>query len=747
MKNSIIKIISISFILFFCINNSLAAILEKIEVKGNNRVSSETIKLFSKVSLKDNINKDSLNQILKNLYKTNFFEDVNVSFNDNILIISVIENPLIENINYEGVKSNKIINALKENALIKSRTSFNEVLLKKEKNRLNKKLNELGYYNANLEFTVEDRDNNLVNITLKFDLGKKAKLKKISFVGNKIFKDRKLRRVIASSEFKYWKFLTGRKYLNMDLVEFDKRLLTNFYKNNGYYNAEINSSFAKLISNNEFELIFNINANSIIYFGDLNLEIPSDFDENNFKSINKLFKKIKGQPYSINLINKILEEIDMITALEQYQFINATVTENIIEDKINLKFNIEETEKYYVKKINIFGNNVTAENVIRNQFEVDEGDPYNEILINKSINNLKSLNFFKSVNKEIISDDLTMTKTVNISLEEKPTGEIMAEAGFGTEGGSVGFGIRENNFLGKGITLDSNFSLSSESFKGKFSVTNPNFQNTDKSIYVSAEAIETDNFKTTGYKTKKTGFSLGTNFEYLNDFYLGLGNSNFYETIETNATASARQKAQEGNYWDSFLNLDVDYDKRNQKYQTSSGFRTFYSLDLPLISDTNTIKNYFNQSHYFDLYEKNISNISFYFETAHSLDNNDIKLSERIKIPSRRLRGFESGRVGPKDGEDYIGGNLAYSVNFSSTIPQAFEESQNVDFLFFIDAADIVGVDYDSTLDKSEIRSSLGLGLDWYSPIGPMNFTLAHPITKADTDKTETFRFNLGTTF
>ena len=747
MKNSIIKIISVSFILFFCINNSFAAILEKIEINGNNRVSSETIKLFSKVSLKDNINKENLNEILKNLYDTNFFEDVNVSFNNNILIINVIENPLIENINYEGIKSNKIINSLKENALIKSRTSFNEVLLKKEKNRLNKKLNELGYYNANLEFTVEDRDNNLVNITLKFDLGRKAKLKKISFVGNKIFKDRKLRRVIASSEFKYWKFLTGRKYLNMDLVEFDKRLLTNFYKNNGYYNAKINSSFAKLISNNEFELIFNINANSIVYFGDLKLEIPSDFDVNNFKSINKLFKKIKGQPYSINLINKILDEIDMITALEQYQFINATVTENIIEDKINLKFNIEETEKYYVKKINIFGNNVTAENVIRNQFEVDEGDPYNEILINKSINNLKSLNFFKSVNKEIISDDSTMTKIVNISLEEKPTGEIMAEAGFGTEGGSVGFGIRENNFLGKGITLDSNFSVSSESFKGKFSVTNPNFQNTDKSIYVSAEAIETDNFKTTGYKTKKTGFSLGTNFEYLNDFYLGLGNSNFYETIETNATASARQKAQEGNYWDSFLKLDLDYDKRNQKYQTSSGFRTFYSLDLPLISDTNTIKNYFNQSHYFDLYEKNISNISFYFETAHSLDNNDIKLSERIKIPSRRLRGFESGRVGPKDGEDYIGGNLAYSINFSSTIPQAFEESQNVDFLFFMDAADIVGVDYDSTLDKSEIRSSLGLGLDWYSPIGPMNFTLAHPITKADTDKTETFRFNLGTTF
>ena len=147
------------------------------------------------------------------------------------------------------------------------------------------------------------------------------------------------------------------------------------------------------------------------------------------------------------------------------------------------------------------------------------------------------------------------------------------------------------------------------------------------------------------------------------------------------------------------------------------------------------------------MFDKNISSISIYLETANSLQNKDIKLSERIRIPSRRLRGFESGRVGPKDGDDYIGGNYAYSLNFSSTIPQILEESQNVDILFFTDIADIWGVDYNSSLNKHEIRSSIGVGLDWFSPIGPMNFSLAQPITKADGDKTESFRFNLGTTF
>ena len=722
-------------------------IVNKIEITGNDRISNESIKLFSDVSINDDLDKDNLNNILKNLYETNFFKNVSIELNNNILLINVIENPIIENIKYEGVKSTKTLELLKEDALIKPRFSYNEVTLIDEKDRLLNVLKNLGYYNSSLEVLINDQKNNLIDLTFKIKLGEKARIKKITFIGNKVFKDRKLRRVIASSEYKFWKIISGRKYLNENLVNFDVRLLKNFYKNNGYYNVKVNSSFAKLLNENEFELIFNIDAKSKIYFGNLNLNLPSDFDEKNFTNIENLFKKIKGEPYSINSIDKILEEIDLITTYEQYKFINATVTENLEEDKINLIFNIVETEKFYVEKINILGNNITAENVIRNQFEVDEGDPFNEILVNKSINNLKSLGFFKEVKKNISDGNANNSKIIDIILKEKPTGELSAAAGVGTDGGTIGFGIKENNFMGKGISLDTNFTIASESFKGKFSVTNPNYKNSDKSIYISAEALETDNYKTFGYKSNKTGISIGTNFEYLDDFFFGIGNSNFYEKIETNSTASARQQAQEGNYWDSFLKLDFNYDKRNQKFQTSSGFRSFYSLDIPMISETNTLKNYYNYAYYFDLFEKNISTISIYFETANSLTNDDVKLSERINIPSKKLRGFETGRVGPKDGDDFVGGNYAYSLNFSSTVPQIFEESQNVDFLFFADVADIWGVDYDSSLDKSKIRSSLGIGLDWFSPLGPMNFSLAHPITKADGDRTETFRFNLGTTF
>jgi outer membrane protein insertion porin family len=735
-------------IYFFLSTNSYSQIINKIIINGNDRISNETIKMFSKFDINDEINNNELNSILKNLYNTNYFKDINVLFKNNILTIYVEEYPIIQSINYTGIKSNKIIEQISIDKLIKEKSPYNISSFKNEKDRIIKKIKDLGYYDSKVDTTVETLDNNLVNVNFNIDLGDKAKIKKITFIGNKIFKDRKLKRLIISSEYKFWKIISGRKFLNENLVTIDKRLLKNFYLNNGYYNVSINSSFAKLINQNEFELIFNIDAKNRIYFGDIKLDLPIDFNKDNFKKINTLFKKIKNEPYSINTINKILDEIDEITSLEQYQFIKASVIENIISDKINLTFKIDETEKFYVERINIFGNSITQENVVRNQLELDEGDPFNEILFNKSINNLKSLNFFKNVSQKVLDGSDPANKILNISVEEKPTGEISASAGIGTDGGSIGFGVKENNFMGKGIALDSNLNVSTDSVKGKFSVTNPNYKNSDKSLYLSAEAIENDNYKTYGYKSNKTGLTVGTNFEYLNNFNLGIGSSNFYEVIKTNSTASEAQQKQEGSYWDSFLNLDFDYDKRNQKFQTSSGFKSFYSIDIPIVSDNNTLKNFYNYSHYFDLFEKNVSNISIMLQAANSITNKDIKLSERINIPSSRLRGFESGRVGPKDGDDYIGGNFASSINFSSTIPQFFQESQNVDFLLFIDVANVWGVDYDSSIDDNgSIRSSTGIALDWYSPIGPLNFSLAYPISKKNSDKTETFRFNLGTTF
>jgi outer membrane protein insertion porin family len=749
MLNSLIKIVLINLIFFnFFISTSMSEILKKIEINGNERITYETIKMFANVTIDQNLKDDDINRILKNLFNTNFFKDIKISYKNQVLVINVVENPIIDKIVIAGIKAEKIKKVISENLTLRSRSSFNSNFLDNDRKNISQKLKTLGYYFSKVDVITEDLGNNKILLTYEIELGKKSKIKNISFVGNKIFKDRKLRNIIVSEEHKFWKFLSGKKYLNESSIELDKSLLKNFYLSKGYYDVLINSSFAKLINENEFELIFNINANDKFYFDNINLLLPTDFKDENFDDLKKLFLEIKGQPYSLNIVKDILDEIDIITTNKEFHSIISTVEEELVENKINLNFEIKETKKIFVEKINIFGNNVTRENVIRNQLVIDEGDPFNEILHAKSINNLRSLNFFRSVKDQIKDGQSPNTKIINITVEEKPTGELTAGAGVGTSGGTVAFGVKENNYLGKGLSVDANAIIDEESIKGKFSVTNPNFQDSDKAVSFSIEAIEIDRIAGFGYKNNKVGFSVGTKFEYLNDLDLGISTSSFYEKIETDSTASARQKKQEGNYWDTFLKFSFDFDKRNQIFQTSDGFRSRYNVDLPVISDNYTLTNSFDYKVYKELFDQNITSASFMFKAAHSVTNEDIKLSERLFIPSRNLRGFERGKIGPKDGEDYIGGNYVSAVNFTTTIPQIFQNAENMDFAFFLDAANVWGVDYDSSLEtNNNIKSSIGIGLDWFTLVGPLNFSLAMPITKDTSDKTESFRFNLGTTF
>jgi len=725
-----------------------AEIIKDIKITGNNRISDETVLMFSSVKVDENLDMINLNEILKKIYETNFFKNVSVKLENNILIIDVIENPIINSIDIVGIKSKTLVDEILKKINLKSRSSYNEFLLQNDIFEINNFLKDQGYYFSNISVNKEDLNDNKINIIFNIDLNKKAKIRKISFVGEKIFKDNKLKSVIISEEYKFWKFISGKKFLNENLINFDKRLLNNFYLNKGYFKASINSSYAKLINEDEFELIFNINAGEKFFFNDLKLEIPNDFNKNNFININKIFSDLKNEPYSLNIIENIVEQIELLALNDQFESTSVTVNEIIEGNKINFTFKIEDIEKFYVNKVNIFGNSVTNENVIRNQLVIDEGDPFNDILFNKSINNLKQLNFFRNVSAQIDTNDQDKTKNINISVEEKPTGEISLGAGFGTSGGTVAFSVKENNFLGNGIGLNTSLSLSTNSIKGQFSYFNPNFKNTDKSIYYNIEATELDRLTNFGYKSNKLGFSLGTNFEYFDDLNLGLGFQNYLEKITTDSSASIRQKSQAGNYWDTFLDIDFNYDKRNQKYQTTSGFLSNYNVKLPLISEGLTLSNEYIYKLFTELYENNLTTTSFLFSFANSLNNTEIKLSERLFIPSRNLRGFESGKIGPKDGNDFVGGNFISTLNFSSTLPQILENNQNLDFLFFFDAANIWGVDYDSSIDdKSGLRSSIGVGVDWLTPIGPLNFSLAQPLSKKSTDITETFRFNLGTTF
>ena len=740
-----IQLILLSIFLTF---SSYSKNYEKIIINGNERISNETILVFSEIQDNIPLDENSINEILKKLYKSGFFKDVTVKIENNNLTIDVLENPIIQTVLIEGIKRKKTEESLYEILSLKNRSSYNSTLIKKDESAILSFLKDDGYYFSKVTSSYQDLGDNKIDLLYQIELGEKSKISKISFIGDKKFKDSTLKNIIISEEYKFWKFLSGKKYLNENLINYDKRLLNNFYKNKGFFNVVIESSFANYLGNDEFEIIYNISSGNKFYFNEFNLNLPLDYDRANFQQLDNIFKKLKGENYSLNSIDEILNEIDKIVLNEQFEFLKSTVNESIEDNLINLTFDIDESEKFYVEKINILGNNVTREEVIRNNLLVDEGDAFNELLQTRTLNNLRGLNFFSKVESEILDIDNENKKIINITVEEKPTGEIMAGAGVGTGGGTFAFGVSENNFLGRGIEFASDISVSTESLKGIISMNNPNYKGSNRSLNTSLESTITDRLKNFGYKSNKTGFSVGSGFEFYDDLYWNTGVSSYVEKLETDSTASASMKKQEGSYFDTFFNHTFSYDKRDQRYKTSDGYISRFSQNIPLISESYTLTNTYDYKIYNEWLDENIFSIGFFGKTSNSLAGKDIKLSDRLYLPASKLRGFESGKVGPKDGADFIGGNYAASINIATSLSQILPNSQNTNFSVFFDAANVWGIDYSSSLsDESKIRSSVGIAVDFFTPVGPLNFSLTEPITKGKNDITESFRFNLGTTF
>ena len=723
-------------------------IINNINVIGNNRVSDETIINFSEIKKGNDVSDKTLNESLKNLYKTNFFELVELKLDNNDLTIIVKEYPIIEQIIVNGVKAQKNIKKIKDSMKLKEKNPYIESIVKEDLNRILNTFKQNGFYFVKIDTKIEKNQNDTVNIIFDVDQGDKATINKIKFIGDKKFKDRKLRSVITSEEDKPWKFITRKKYLDIERVNLDKRLLKNFFLDKGYYQVEITDAYSQILNQKDFVLTYNINAGEKFVFGDFELILPTEFDPKKFDDLEKFFKKIKNEKYSYKDIEKILDKIEKIALNQNYEFIDAKVTEVINDNKIDFSFKIIDTEKLYVNKINILGNNITSEQFIRDQLIVDEGDPFNKILHTKSINKLKSKNLFSKVEYEILDTENADQKDINISIEEKPTGELMAGAGHGTDGSTFSIGIKENNFRGEGVQLNSKLSLSEETVKGFLEYTHPNFAFSERQLSTSLESTVTDRLTDYGYKSSLNSVSLGTRYEQFENTFFSPKVSISSETLDTTSTASAAYKKQDGSYFDAAFGYGLTLDKRNSAFQPSSGFYSSWYQSLPIVSENSEIINGYIITGYKELIDDMIVSSGIYTRAVNSLSGDDVRASKRLYAPSSRLRGFESGKVGPTDGTDHVGGNYVVTLNTSSTIPYVLQTQENMDLKVFFDAGNVWGVDYSSSLDDSNsIRTSTGFALEILTPVGPLSFSYAEAISKASSDKTESFKFQLGTTF
>ncbi len=743
------KKIFIFLILFFVFfyNTSNAEVIKKVEIKGNERVSAETIIVFGDIEIGKNYESPDVNLLIKKLYETTFFSNISVVLENNKLSIVVIENPFINSIIFNGEKAKKYKEKIRELLTLREKSSFIENNIKKDINTIKAFYSSLGFYFVKIDAEIEKLKQNTVNIAYTIDKGKKAKITKIYFLGDKKIREKKLRDVITSQESRFWKFIARSVYLSKERIELDKRLLKNYYKNKGYYEVNVKSTNVEYSEGEGFVLTYNINAGKRYKFSKIFADISETLDQSAFFSLEDEFNKLVGNYYSQKKLKSILDKIDKLNEQKELQFINHNILETLDGDGVEVKINIFEGEKVIIERINIVGNTVTNDSVIRSALVVDEGDPFSTLLVNKSINEIKARNIFGRVEHEVSagsSDDLRVLK---ISVEEKATGEIMAGAGIGTDGTSFQFSVRENNWLGRGVKLESALNLSQDKVSGNIMVNNPNYKYTGNAVFADLDVSSTDRSSSSGFKSSRTGFGLGTRFEQYENMYIAPNINVAFEDIEVDETASTAIKNMKGNFFNADLGYAITLDKRNQSFKPTEGHKTTFRQSLPIIQDSSSILNGLDISAYHDFSEDVIGSLKLHARSINGVDD-DVRLTNRLYIPRSRLRGFNTYKVGPKDGDDYIGGNYTTAVSAEAQLPNMLPESYKTDISLFLDTANIWAVDYSDTIDETnKIRSSVGVSANIYTTIGPLSFTIAQDLTKSTNDETETFNFRLGTSF
>ena len=742
IKNSIIILI-----FYFFASYAFSQNINNIKIEGNKRVSEETIKIYGEINLESSYDEKKLNQIIKNLYSTNFFEDVKVSILGSTLKVNLKEYPIVNQLTILGEQSNKFKEQIEDIISTKEKKSFIKSFLSKDIELIKNMYSSAGYNFTKVEAKIKVLDGEKLDLIIDIDRGSKTKISSIKFIGNNYIRSNRLRDIIASEENKFWKVLSRNVNFTENLLELDKRLITNYYKSLGFYDVKVQSNIAEINKVGEDDIRYSIDEGERIIISKITTNLDDVFNKETFLPLNKIYKEYIGQYYSPFKIKKILDDLDSLISANNLQFVEHNVQEEVLGDKISITFNIFEGEKILVERINIFGNNITDEDVIRGELVLDEGDPFTKLNLDKSVAEIKRRNIFKSVNTQVKNGSENNLKVIDVTVEEQPTGEISAGAGIGTNGGSFAFDIKENNWLGRGKGLSFSIDLDEESVKGTINYNDPNYNLLGNSLNYSFSNT-TNDVPDRGYENSLISAAAGTGFEQYKDVDVFLGLEINYDDLRTDDTASASLKKQAGNFTELAANYRFTFDKRNRVYDPTDGNLISFGQSIPLYADSASLSNTFQFNQYHMFSENFIGSSKLFLSAINGIGEDDVRLSKRKGLSTRRLRGFQKNKIGPLDGTDHIGGNYASALNLEGSMPNLLPENTNMDLKVFLDFGNLWGVDFDSSIDDSnEIRSSAGISANWKSPIGPINFTLAQNLLKADTDKTESFSFNLGTTF
>ncbi len=754
----IIKKIAIAGLFFaLCTSSAYGATkIGKIDYDGNQRISDQTIFAYLRMNTGDTYDQKKVDESIKALFNTGFFSDVKIHLSGSHLHVYVKENPMISKVYFDGNK--RIEDAdLNQEITMQPSSVFSVTKMQNDIKRIVTLYKKRGRYSVKVEPKIINLDQNRVNLIYEIDEGSQAKIKKINFDGNESFSDADLIEAIASREERWYRFFSSADVYDPDKLEFDREQIRRFYMNRGFADFKVTSATAELSPKRDaFLITFVVDEGSIYEFGEVTVQ--SNIKNIDVENLKKLLTIKSGKKFNKEEIDNSVDAVTNYLGNHGYPFVD--VDPEVRNDKENhttsVVFQVKESPKVYINKINIKNNTRTLDKVIRREFRISEGDPYNVSKIQRSKQRIENLAFFNKVefkNKRTESPD---KMDLDVEVEETSTGSLNFAAGYNTSFGPLGsISLTENNFLGKGQQVALGFMQAQKQSDYNFSFTEPYFMDKEFSagfdIFLSQKNLR----KQSAFSSKSKGFVIRGGYELTEHLSHGLRYSLKEEDIfDIAADASIYVKEQKGKNTVSAVGHTLTYDRLDSRIEPTDGYILKLSQDVAgLGGQTNYLMHEGVAAFYQPLYKKDlVLKLSGRAGNIKGFGGKKVKLNDRFMIGPEYIRGFDIAGIGPRDKKtrDSLGGNNYYTTTAELIFPIGLPDELGVKGAVFTDAGSLFGTDLkekSNIYDVHSVRASSGASLIWKSPFGTMSLHYAVPYKKEKFDDVRKFYFNFGTKF
>lgn len=731
--------------------NAIAA----IEIEGNQRIDGSTILSYLTVRPGDIFDTGTLDDSLTSLFNTGLFADVALRREGSVLVINVVENPIINQIAFEG---NRRLDddVLGQEVELRARVVYTRTRVQSDVARLLEIYRRSGRFAATVEPKIIELDQNRVDLVFEIDEGPLTGVQRISFVGNQAYGDSRLRTEIQTRESRFWRILTSDDGYDPDRVAFDRELLRRFYLNQGYADFRVASTVAELTEDRErFFLTFTVEEGERYAFGEIDvISFLPDLDSE------VLMDDVTSRPgdwYSAEEVERTIEALTSAVGDLQYAFVDVRplVTRDRENRLINITFEINEGPRVFVERIDINGNIRTEDRVIRREFALVEGDPFNASRLSESERNIRRLDFFQTVEIESIPGSQPDQTVIEVNVEEKSTGSISLGAGFSSADGPLGLvELRERNLLGRGQDLALSLSISGVTQQADVSFTEPYFLGRDLSAGVDAFRINRNLEDVSSFDQFQTGFGLRMGYPIAPNLRQTLGyrlELNEITNLQNNASLAIRE--QEGTTLTSLVSQNLAYDTTDSILSPTEGLRLSYRTALAGVGgDVAYIQNSVSAQAFHGIFDDNLV-----FEVGSRVANitglgESTRVTDRFFLGGQNLRGFRRAGVGPRDigTDDALGGNTLATGRVQAMFSIGLPDEWGIRGRTFSDVGTLFDPDSTTQInieDDASIRSSVGVGVSWVSPFGPVALDFALPVTREDYDQTESISFSFGTAF